>query len=98
LRGRLDRAALQKALDTIVTRHEALRARFEAEDGNPVQIITGPGTVELPVIDLARFPESHREEETQRLLEEEARRAFDLSHGSLLRATLLRLGEMEHVL
>src|SRR5436305_1500656 len=37
--GRLDEAALEKALGEIVRRHEALRTRFPARDGKPVQVI-----------------------------------------------------------
>jgi len=98
LRGRLDRVALQKALDAVVARHEVLRTRFEAEDGNPVQVIAGSATVELPMVDLSEFSGVQREIELQRALEVEARRAFDLSRGPLLRPLLLRLAETEQVL
>ncbi|HEU0077021.1 MAG TPA: amino acid adenylation domain-containing protein, partial [Longimicrobiaceae bacterium] len=39
LRGELDRAALVRALDRIVARHEALRTTFAETDGDPVQRI-----------------------------------------------------------
>src|SRR5262245_51473311 len=35
--GDLDRAALRRALDRIVARHEALRTRFELIEGQPAQ-------------------------------------------------------------
>src|SRR5258706_4101012 len=54
LRGRLDRAALQKSLNAIVARHEALRTRFEAEDGNPVQVIAETAVVEIAETDLSQ--------------------------------------------
>ena len=43
------------------------------------------------------MPESEREAEVGRLAIEEAQRPFDLARGPLLRVTLLRLGEEEHV-
>ncbi|HEY2329662.1 MAG TPA: condensation domain-containing protein, partial [Verrucomicrobiae bacterium] len=98
LRGRLDSDALQKSLNAVVARHEVLRTRFEAEEGNPVQIIGGLEPVELPLVNLSDHLESRREAELQRMLQAEVRRVFDLSRGPLLRATLLRLGETEHVL
>ena len=52
LRGRLNREALQKALDTIVERHEVLRTTFLTVDDKPAQVIHEPGTVELTAIDL----------------------------------------------
>ncbi len=39
LRGALDRAALRRALDRIVERHEVLRTRFVGVDGEPAQQI-----------------------------------------------------------
>ena len=52
LRGRLDLQALQRAVDTIVERHESLRTHFAQIDGEPVQIIEPPrafGTVRLRI-------------------------------------------------
>ena len=43
LNGELDRAALRRALDEIVARHEALRTTFTASDGEPLQRIAPPG-------------------------------------------------------
>src|SRR6516162_8191410 len=40
LAGPLDRAALRRALNRIVERHEALRTTFHSVDGEPVQRIT----------------------------------------------------------
>src|SRR5262249_10956654 len=44
------------------------------------------------------LPEMEREVETMRWATEEAHKPFDLSRGPLLRTTLLRLGELEHIL
>jgi hypothetical protein len=43
LKGDLNRAALRRALDRIVWRHEALRTRFVSEQGIPVQVIDEVG-------------------------------------------------------
>jgi len=98
LRGRLYRGALEKALTAIVARHEALRARFVAEDGNPVQVIGAPVPVELPVIELSRTPGLQREAELRRVLQEQVARPFDLSCDLPMRAVLVELGPAEHVL
>jgi amino acid adenylation domain-containing protein len=98
LTGLLDVAALEKSLNNIVQRHEALRTIFSVVEGQPVQIIAPTLTLPLPVIDLRNLPEAERDAEAQRLAIEEARRPFDLGRGSLLRATLLRLEDEEHVL
>jgi amino acid adenylation domain-containing protein len=65
---------------------------------SPVQVIAPALSVALPVKDLGQLPEAERQVQTQRLSAEEAQRPFDLAQGPLLRATLLRLAEQEHVL
>jgi hypothetical protein len=53
LRGRLDVGALAEALGGLAHRHEALRARFETEDGRPFQVIDRPGPAPLATDDLS---------------------------------------------
>ncbi len=96
--GQLDREALTRAISAIVARHEALRMRVVAEEGIPVQTIAAVAPVELSLVDLAPRPAAEREAALRRVLEAEAKRAFDLSRGPLLRVMLVRLGETEHVL
>jgi amino acid adenylation domain-containing protein len=96
--GPLDKAVLEQSFNEIVRRHEALRTTFPAVDGEPIQVISPVLTVPVPVVDCRELPESEREAEVQRLANGEARRPFDLAQGPLLRTTLLRLGEEEHVL
>ncbi|HZN09361.1 MAG TPA: amino acid adenylation domain-containing protein, partial [Pyrinomonadaceae bacterium] len=98
LSGRLDVPALERALSEIVRRHETLRTTFRVVDGNPVQIISAPRPLTIPLVDLSSLDEAEREREAQRLVDAEARRPFDLSHGPLLRVTLLRLRDEEHLL
>ena len=98
LRGRLDTAALERALTEIVRRHESLRTRFPVRGGEPVQEIDPPAPVPLPEIDLAALPPAAGEEEARRLAAAEARRLFDLAAGPLVRVRLLGLGTADHVL
>jgi amino acid adenylation domain-containing protein len=97
LAGRLDVAALAASLDEIVRRHETLRSRFLDVDGEPVQVVAPFAPRSLPVIDLSALPAAARSAERERRIEEEARQPFDLQRGPLLRATLLRLAETEHL-
>jgi amino acid adenylation domain-containing protein len=52
----------------------------------------------IPVVDLSSSPATEREAAAKGLMTAEARRPFDLTVSPLLRASLLRLGENEHVL
>ncbi|HSK63754.1 MAG TPA: amino acid adenylation domain-containing protein, partial [Pyrinomonadaceae bacterium] len=98
LLGQLDIAALERTLSEIVRRHETLRTTFQSVEGNPMQIISASRPVNIPLIDLVTLDEVDRDRETRRLIDAEAKRPFDLRHGPLLRATLLRLREEEHLL
>ncbi len=97
LTGELDVAALERTLNEVVCRHEALRTTFVTVDERPVQVIAPELILPLPVDDLTHLPENEREAAAQRLATEEAQQPFDLAQGPLLRARLLRLGEEEHI-
>jgi amino acid adenylation domain-containing protein len=99
LRGVLDVAALERALDALRARHESLRTTFaEDADGVPVQVIHPAAPVPLPVEDLSALPAEAREAAVRERVLADANTGFDLVAGPLFRARLLRLGGEEHVL
>jgi alpha-ketoglutarate-dependent taurine dioxygenase/acyl carrier protein len=98
LTGALDLPALEKTLNEIVRRHEALRTTFAVREGLPVQVITPEYRVSLPLVDISDAPAAAREAAVERLYAEEGRRAFDLARLPLIRFRLLRLSEAQHVL
>ncbi|HVR96518.1 MAG TPA: condensation domain-containing protein, partial [Thermoanaerobaculia bacterium] len=97
LRGELRVEALAASLGETARRHEAIRTTFDEFEGEPVQVIAPAGAVPLPVIDLAGLPGPARESEVRRLAAEESRRPFDLVRGPVLRASLVVLGERDHM-
>jgi amino acid adenylation domain-containing protein len=96
-KGPLNMAALERSLNEIIKRHESLRTTFGKVDGRPTQVIAPTLTIQLPVVDLRKLPASEQETEVRRLVTAEAQRPFDLSQGPLIRGTVLRLGDEEHV-
>jgi amino acid adenylation domain-containing protein len=98
LTGRLDVRALERSFDALIRRHEVLRTTFDLVGGEPRQFINDPAPFRLPVTDLSGLAAHEREAETARLAGEEARRLFDLRRDPMLRASLLRLGDEDHVL
>jgi hypothetical protein len=98
LRGNLDAPSLQNALNEIVQRHECLRTHYVQQEGMPQQVIVSRLSLALPVTDLRDLPHGEREARAEWLIEAEAQAPFDLSAGPVIRASLLRLADDEHVL
>src|SRR5207248_9515460 len=78
LRGSLDAAALRRALDRIIARHEALRTTFLTVDGQPVQKIAPAEESRLQLLEHDLRGHEHAEAELVKLVEEEAGAPFDL--------------------
>jgi amino acid adenylation domain len=91
LKGQLDIAALQRSFDSLVARHESLRTCLRQEGERRVQVVSAQAVVQIQRLDT---------DETQvaAQVEELIAQPFDLERGPLLRVTLMRLGEDEHVL
>jgi amino acid adenylation domain-containing protein len=97
LTGKLDVAALEQTLNELVRRHETLRTTFASIEGQPVQLIAPSMELRLSMVELDHVAEVEREATARELAVNEAKLPFDLSHGPLLRVTLLRLGAQEHI-
>jgi amino acid adenylation domain-containing protein len=97
IRGRLNLATVERALNEIVSRHEALRTRFPDVDGWPTQVIEPPRPKTLPLVDLSQFPLSEREPRLRREIAEEMDRPIDLQNGPLIRITMYRMADDDHI-
>ena len=98
LTGSLNRNYLQKAIATVIERHEALRTRFITVKGIGQQEIVPAAAIDLNLIDLREFAPGERELRVIQLAKEEARLSFDLTQAPLIRAKLLYLEDNSHVL
>ncbi|HKV32962.1 MAG TPA: MupA/Atu3671 family FMN-dependent luciferase-like monooxygenase [Pyrinomonadaceae bacterium] len=94
LRGALNRTAFANAIQTVITRHEALWTSLS--DDGAEQLVHAPSPRELPLIDFRNAASAEeRETEVAHWLKQECRRKFDLGVAPLLRFHLLQL-EAEH--
>jgi len=101
LRGALAVEALARTFAEVARRHEVLRTTFAPSSRGgreAVQVIAPRLLLPLPVVALDGLPASAGRAEAVRLGAGEARRAFDLSAGPLLRLLLLCRSADEHVL
>ncbi|MFB1481089.1 non-ribosomal peptide synthase/polyketide synthase, partial [Corallococcus sp. RDP092CA] len=97
LEGDVNAEVLERGIQEIVQRHEALRTTYDAVDGRPVQRFHAQMRVPLTRVELGG-PMEAREAEALRLAREDASKAFDLVHGPVLRTTLIRLDAKVHLL
>ncbi|PWU05653.1 MAG: hypothetical protein C5B47_08695, partial [Verrucomicrobia bacterium] len=98
LRGDLNVDALQRALDTIVDRHEILRSTIRIIDDVPHAVAHNNWPLRFKQIDLSGLPAEKRESEVNRLLIDEPRILYDLKAEPGIRVTVLRLSPRDHVL
>ncbi|GIH80022.1 hypothetical protein Plo01_64510 [Planobispora longispora] len=85
---------LERAIDMVVRRHEALRTTFEFRDGQVVQIVTGSAPpARLVETDLTHLPAAEREPELKRLARADAAAPFAMDRAPLWRARHVRLAD-----
>lgn len=89
---------MERSFNELIRRHESLRTRMVLEDGEPVQSVTPAAPLALAFCDLSDFSPEQREFEAEILVDAEVKRSFQLDQSPLLRASLLRLTEEEHIL
>jgi NRPS condensation-like uncharacterized protein len=97
IHGDLDVEALRQSFAEVVRRHEILRTSVRTVNAKPRVQIKRDVSVSLPVVELRHLPSPERDEEVLCRAKEHTRAPFDLAQPPLLRTTLLRLGEFDHV-
>ncbi|RYZ41974.1 MAG: amino acid adenylation domain-containing protein [Myxococcaceae bacterium] len=97
LSGMLDVAVLARSINEVIRRHEMLRATYRVQDGRVIQRFASEVRIDVPVVDL-RGHGGDREAEALRLALEEAVLPFSLEHGPIVRSSLLRLTDAEHLM
>ncbi|MCG6576907.1 non-ribosomal peptide synthetase, partial [Pseudomonas sp. AF32] len=98
LRGVLDAVALERALDRIVARHEALRTTFVHNQGVEALQRIAPADAGFALLRQDLHAHTDAEAELHAVAVREASDAFDLENGPLIRGRLIRLGDEDHVL
>ncbi|MDG2380966.1 MAG: amino acid adenylation domain-containing protein [Pirellulaceae bacterium] len=98
LKGDLRIDKLHEAIDLLLARHESLRTNIREVDGTPRQFVSAAKTTAFPCVDLRHFSGKIRKAEVRRLFDAEAVHSFDIERDLLLKATLLKLHDDEHVL
>lgn len=96
--GDLDVPRLQRCLNAIIQRHEALRTNFLATDAGPMQVISPSRDITIVERDYRAVPASEREAAVMEAAVGEALRPFDLSSGPLVRVYSFQTQDAERIL
>ncbi|HWX40369.1 MAG TPA: amino acid adenylation domain-containing protein [Blastocatellia bacterium] len=97
IKGPLDAIALERSLNEIVRRHEALRTSFAVMDRTPLQVIAPTLVINLPVVDLTGIFGRERQSVARRIALDHISRPFDLERIPLIRIVVLRTAVDEHI-
>jgi len=98
LQGNLDPVALERSFQSLIGRHDILRTSFPDKDGTPTQVITSEWHYHLQRTEITGQTEDERSEALHQFVDESMLQPFDLCKGPLMKTTLFRLQESEHVL
>lgn len=97
LEGDLNVDALQRAVDWIAARHEAVRTVLRESDGVPCQEILPPARVAIEDHDISSEPAEKMSARLREVLESLTARPFDLCSGPMMRWHCVRLAANRHV-
>ncbi|MER7862376.1 amino acid adenylation domain-containing protein [Amycolatopsis japonica] len=93
LTGDLDQRMLERALSSIVERHEILRTTFHDGPDGPVQVVHAPWDVSVGLTDLRGIEPAHRREVMTEDKRTRMSRLFDIAELPLVRWQLYRLSD-----
>jgi amino acid adenylation domain-containing protein len=91
IEGDLNVAALERAFDAVLRRHESLRTAIVERNGEGVQAIVAESPVRLRRVEFAS------DEEARQWAEREAMQPLDIAAGETMRAALARLSARRHL-
>jgi thioesterase domain-containing protein/non-ribosomal peptide synthetase component F/acyl carrier protein len=98
LTGPLDRDRLERALQSLLTRHEALRTTLHSRDGKVLARIASRGRLPVEWRDLSSLAGEPLDAAVIEESLDHAGQPFALGLGPLFRVRILRLSDTEHVM
>ena len=98
LRGPIDLAALARALNELVARHDSLRTTFRAFEDTAVVDVRPYACIEPVIEDLRDLPSGEREDAAMNALRRHADASFDLATDLPFRAVIALIADTELIL
>ena len=103
LKGELNVAALERAINEMVRRHENFRTTMPEVGGQPRAVVAPQlqiplDRVDVPEFPVPEFPMEDRYDRLQALITASTLQPFDILNSPLIRAALYRVSEREHAI
>jgi len=98
IEGNVDAAILEKALQTVLTRHHVLRSHVVEQEGEPTLVLREEFEVPFHQIDVRSDSLTQSQQLGEQALSEEAHHLFDLANDILVRVTLIRIEDKHYTL
>ncbi len=98
IKGRINIAALHRAVQEVVKRQEILRTNYEVYDNQIYQVINDVPENILKVVDLNNLSEDERKNEADRITKNRASETFSLFRDKLMLSATLIIAKEENVL
>src|SRR5690606_22529345 len=95
--GKLNERAFEKALETLIERHESLRTIFVLVDGEPKQTVRSYSELAFKVKYIDLSGEQNLEARLKELSNNEEKIPFDLVNGPLIRVKVLKAEEIKSI-
>ncbi|MEG3658604.1 amino acid adenylation domain-containing protein [Arenibacter palladensis] len=97
LRGSLNTLYLFQSIQAVFSNNSIFRTTFYVKDGTTYQKIHD-SEVKVSLVDLSHLEEIEKKSSKERLIESVAQSSFDLAVFPLVRSTVIKLSQEEHIL
>lgn len=98
LHGELDKAALQQAVNHVVSRHEILRTTYHNDNGHPSQHLHPSLNPPIGIVTLDSPPQLDQKASIDAILATTCGAPFDLTNAPPIKVTLVELNSQDHYL
>ncbi|ATD08341.1 condensation domain-containing protein [Pseudoalteromonas piscicida] len=98
LKGELNLAAVQWAVNKLIERHQVLRTVYIEKEGEVCQEVQPLQYMELPIVDLKGFSPQEQQERILQISNQEMNQVFNLQSDLMLKAKVVVRTEHDHVL